>query len=343
VAPSQSVAWTTDCRMFISTPIQHRFTFQKQQLQVATQPDDTIVAAVKDSSDDSSATSTSLPLMVLLAPTVATLKLLFFSWIVSMTIIAWEDVSMFHPMRQANVPPSLSTTIGASTVRGLAFGATERGALPLDLESDILHPMPSYNEVMLQHRTQRVPMWNQFVKQARSSSSKTTSALPKIAQQDVQHAVQTIQRALILLGECKDLAKNYAWEDLAQNLRSPLLRSELDQSASLLKQATEFLSTEARNEVGFDWGSCAWRHCGALADAQEALDELDHHVGMLEPFECAFVLGTFWFFFSSAYLWPPRLVATVGMRVCMASPHQLVCSLSRPTVQQSLVNVVDVP
>lgn len=36
--------------------------------------------------------------------------------------------------------------------------------------------------------------------------------------------------------------------------------------------------------------SCAWRHCGALADAQEALDELDSLVGVFEPFECLFCL-----------------------------------------------------
>jgi hypothetical protein len=36
--------------------------------------------------------------------------------------------------------------------------------------------------------------------------------------------------------------------------------------------------------------SCAWRHCGAQADAQEALDELDQLLGVLEPFECIFVL-----------------------------------------------------
>jgi hypothetical protein len=36
--------------------------------------------------------------------------------------------------------------------------------------------------------------------------------------------------------------------------------------------------------------SCAWRHCGALADAQEALGELDSLIGVLEPFECLFGL-----------------------------------------------------
>lgn len=36
--------------------------------------------------------------------------------------------------------------------------------------------------------------------------------------------------------------------------------------------------------------SCAWRHCGAFADAQEALDELESLVGVFEPFECLFCL-----------------------------------------------------
>ncbi len=43
--------------------------------------------------------------------------------------------------------------------------------------------------------------------------------------------------------------------------------------------------------VGFDWGSCAWRHCGAKADAQEAIAELYSNVGMPEPFECRFIIG----------------------------------------------------
>lgn len=36
--------------------------------------------------------------------------------------------------------------------------------------------------------------------------------------------------------------------------------------------------------------SCAWRHCGALADAQEAFSELYNGLGLLEPYECLFVL-----------------------------------------------------
>jgi hypothetical protein len=34
----------------------------------------------------------------------------------------------------------------------------------------------------------------------------------------------------------------------------------------------------------------AWRHCGALADAQEAVDELDYLLGVLQPYEALFCL-----------------------------------------------------
>ena len=40
----------------------------------------------------------------------------------------------------------------------------------------------------------------------------------------------------------------------------------------------------------FVCSSCAWRHCGAQADAQEALAELYNLLGVLEPFECLFCL-----------------------------------------------------
>ena len=40
----------------------------------------------------------------------------------------------------------------------------------------------------------------------------------------------------------------------------------------------------------FPYFSCAWRHCGALADAEESLAELYNLIGVLEPFECQFCL-----------------------------------------------------
>ena len=50
------------------------------------------------------------------------------------------------------------------------------------------------------------------------------------------------------------------------------------------------MSNEAQTEIGFHWGSCAWRHCVAQADAEETILELNNSVGLFEPFECLFSL-----------------------------------------------------
>jgi hypothetical protein len=225
-------------------------------------------------------------------------------WIVclgaTILLISWEDVSMIHPIRQEAAAaassslllssPSLSTSSssssfrnrlgrwGTSTVRGMAFGRRERLALSaggVDLEAGALGTLPSYNEVMLRHRVDRV-------------AAKWRGG--EISRNDVTESVRTLQRALLRLQDCKRLANNYDYEGLRASLAEPLFRSDLEGACYVLKRADGFLSREVRNEIGFDWGSCAWRHCGALADAQEALDELDHLLGVLEPFECLFCL-----------------------------------------------------
>ena len=93
----------------------------------------------------------------------------------------------------------------------------------------------------------------------------------------------------------KALATNYEWDTLKEHIRNPTYFGQnLEQACYILKLSPDvYLSKDARDEVGFSWGSCAWRHCGALADAQEAIDQLDHQVGMLEPHECLFCLGTY--------------------------------------------------
>ena len=63
----------------------------------------------------------------------------------------------------------------------------------------------------------------------------------------------------------------------------------LEYSLDVLKSSSA-KSEELPETIGFDWGSCAWRHCGAKADAQEAIAELYSSVGMLEPFECRFII-----------------------------------------------------
>jgi hypothetical protein len=204
----------------------------------------------------------------------------------SMILISWEDISMSHPMRRMEstslVLPKLSSRWGRSTIRGMAFSETERMAVQRagDLESSTYEDLPSYNEVMLTHRTDRIPLWN----------TKENDNVAATTQKDVVDSVRAIKLALLRIRDCEELAKNYEWDQLTATLNEKVLRSDLQNACYILKGADEFLPKEARDEIGFDWGSCAWRHCGALSDAQEAIDALEHQVGMLEPFECIYCL-----------------------------------------------------
>jgi len=132
----------------------------------------------------------------------------------------------------------------------------------------------------LQHRSERVPLWTE----------NGEGQDGKISRQDVVKSVRNIQLALLRLQDCKQLAKDYEWDKLADTLNEQIFHTDLYRSCYVLKRADNFLTPESRDVVGFDWGSCAWRHCGALADAQEAIDELEHLLGVLEPFECLFCI-----------------------------------------------------
>ena len=218
----------------------------------------------------------------------------------SIILISWEDISMPHSMRTessvllASSPSPSSNSLssvdtqanpwrwGRSTVRGLAFGGFERQVITAagDLESSTYENLPSYNEVMLTHRMDRIPLWNTKDGDIAITTTRT----------DVMDSVRAVQLAVLQIRDCEKLARDYEWDELIASLNDKVLRSDLQNACYILKRADEFLSREARDEIGFDWGSCAWRHCGALSDAQEAIDALEHQVGMLEPFECVYCL-----------------------------------------------------
>ncbi len=217
---------------------------------------------------------------------------------VSFLLISWEDISMYHPMRLRSqvvistssspqskpfaIPRDFSSQWGRSTVLGLAAGGAERQAIAAagDLESSTYKDLPSYNEVMLTHRTDRIPLWD----------ARGKDAVVPTTRKDVTDSARAIQLALLRIRDCVKLAENYEWDQLTAALNEKVLRSDLQSACYILKGADEFLSRDARDEIGFDWGSCSWRHCGALSDAQEAIDALEHQVGMLEPFECIYCL-----------------------------------------------------
>jgi len=169
----------------------------------------------------------------------------------------------------------------------------------------------SYNEIMEEHRLHRIPTWrhdnpssiNTIIdnnnnmatvsNKASSSSSSAAQSLSTTSQQqqkEMENSVGSVYRALEVINQLKVEASDYNWDTMKSLLESPILRKDLLEGCSVLRGAVGLLDNDARTEIGFDWGSCAWRHCGANADAQESLAELYNNAGMLEPFECLFTL-----------------------------------------------------
>jgi hypothetical protein len=96
-----------------------------------------------------------------------------------------------------------------------------------------------------------------------------------------QTAIHTLIDCVQTLPGLRSAASDYQWKSVYEVLHtSPW--TDLEDAAIVLRPVDE--------AVGFGWTACAWRHCGALADWQEALAELDTLSGVLEPFEALFCL-----------------------------------------------------
>jgi hypothetical protein len=202
--------------------------------------------------------------------------------------------------------------IGAAT-KGMGYGITNRDNISTFEEwygssATTMQWKPSYNEIMLHHRLQRVPRWKDM----------TQMQTYPMSMEQLEDAVSTLYASLDELDELKVMADNYMWDEIRSYLEpitdkvtTSTLGTDNDESPRSLTTALEYsmdvlrttpiqhLSSttsastnvnELSDIIGFDWGSCALRHCGAKADAQEAVAELYSEVGMLEPFEVRFII-----------------------------------------------------
>jgi hypothetical protein len=205
-------------------------------------------------------------------------SLVMLSFVLSVMLISWEDLTckFVLPSRHRTsislYQPSAMSAWGMSTVNGMGFGQNERQLLILESESSHVFEVdphltvPSYNEVMLFHRTVTIPQW----KRQPSSSMIAT-------------AIHTVVESMLQLDEIRTMANSYQWDEIRQHIHSAPF-SDLPIQSSVLRQ----VSNEINDVIGFDWGACAWRHCGAISDIQEAIDEIDQLLGVLEPYEIIF-------------------------------------------------------
>ena len=162
-----------------------------------------------------------------------------------------------------------------ASLKGMGYGTQERMHSNEYMDATPNHHWdpPSYNEIMYQHVHVRVPQWK------KNDRIITPSWAVHLLCTNVQQ-----------LTRLKELSQQYQWELLRAELQQDRWRQDLAQAALTVRQAYETTATTTPSVIGFEWASCAWRHgqCGALADATEALDEIDQLLGVLEPFEINF-------------------------------------------------------
>ena len=225
----------------------------------------------------------------------------FFSLALAVAVITWEDITCHSALPSRHRTTYISDahlSWGQATIRGMGFGKQERLLLiqqAQDGQSDNnsnnnnnnddnnLSNLRSYNEVLQDHWQIRVPQWRQdaaVVDDQKNNNPLLSTSAPA---DYYATAIHTLCQCLASLdNELKHNIENYQWPRLRQTLHTAPW-SELEWAASRLRKVD--------NAVGFDWGSCAWRGhnaCNALADAQEAIDELDYLSGVLEPYEALF-------------------------------------------------------
>jgi hypothetical protein len=213
------------------------------------------------------------------------------SFLLALVLLTWEDYTCVHTLPSRNrVDLPVSSSWGVSTVKGMGFGRDQRLILQqrqiditdttADSTDDDLWHVPSYNEVLLEHRQERVTRWRAAASHSGDSSSSSSQAATMA---DVAVPIHTLCQILASITNLQHLAENYEWKEMRTALHTAPV-SDLETAASSLRQ------WDPDAIIGFDWGSCAWRHCGALADAQEAVDELDSLLGVLQPYEALFCL-----------------------------------------------------
>ena len=101
-------------------------------------------------------------------------------------------------------------------------------------------------------------------------------------------AFAVILRARNAIDVAEAAARERRWAEVDAALPAALIR-EMESAATVLATSA-VLDREARAAIGWQWGACGWRQCGAQADAAQALCKLRANMGMIVPLEGLFYL-----------------------------------------------------
>ena len=93
------------------------------------------------------------------------------------------------------------------------------------------------------------------------------------------------------IGAAAHLAEEHAgdWQRAIEEVVTQPLVRELEGAATLLA-SSPLLAADSRAAIGWQWGACGWRQCGAQSDAAQAICKLRVNLGMLTPLEARYYL-----------------------------------------------------
>ena len=103
-----------------------------------------------------------------------------------------------------------------------------------------------------------------------------------------EEALETVLRVRAAIRQAAALSKDRRF-DLVDGVITKALIRELEAAATVLASSSA-LSRDSREAIGWQWGACGFRRCGAQADAAQSLSKLRANLGMVVPLEALFYL-----------------------------------------------------
>ena len=153
--------------------------------------------------------------------------------VAAFVLCAYEDFDCNH------LKPNV-TGLRTQAINGLGHGKLNRldySDILVSQDDISLQRILNYNEIMEEHRLDRVPRWQR-----------------QVTEESFRGAIVSVYNAIDSAKELKSLAQNYDWEEMRNLIKAPILSTDLQEASAILRGATLFLSSEARSEIGFDWG-----------------------------------------------------------------------------------------
>ena len=180
---------------------------------------------------------------------------------------------------------SLGCAAAASAVLFAQFQVLHRPQLATDAAGELLlsddaevaaqlRALRSSNELAADRR-QRLVQWR-ALREAPAGARESEAAFA------------TVLRVRKAIGAAEEYAAAREWARVDAALPATMVR-ELERAATTLAHSVR-LDADARAAVGWEWGQCGNRRCGAQADAAQALCKLRANAGMIVPLEALFYL-----------------------------------------------------